>query len=193
MASRRRRSSTFHSGSAEGMRFQKRAPAKLSGQNRCHSTGAGRRHSHKWPDRFIGRQILIGIELHCDATPLIALSMSILRITARGSRTAQHSPAAPHRHALRQRDFGRHHKSQFHNRTLRIRPLGIEKDSPSTESLSKSRHGSSFELNCQRQVHFETLRAAPLNKVFQTIGIGAHRISSSRSSLPHPALLEGGH
>jgi hypothetical protein len=96
-----------------------------------------------------------------------------------GSRGAQNPPTAPNRHVFSQSDFGRHGESQFHDRAFWERRLGVKENSTATQVLSKSGHSPSIEVNRQRQVHFETLRASAFKTMFQTIRICAHLPPSS--------------
>jgi hypothetical protein len=111
--------------------------------------------------------------LHGDPAPLTGL----------GGRRAQHPPPAPNRHVFPQSDLGGHGKAQFHDRALRERRLGVKENSTPTQVLNKSRHRPSLEVNRQRQMHFETLRASSFQTMFQTIIICAHH-----SPFPDPSL-----
>jgi hypothetical protein len=91
-------------------------------------------------------------------------------MTGLESRGAQYPPTAPNWHVFRQGDFGGHGESQFHDRPFRERRLGVKENSTATQVLRKSGHSPFIEVNRQRQVHFETLRAS----AFKTIGICAH-------------------
>jgi hypothetical protein len=115
--------------------------------------------------------------LHGDPASLTHMGMDVL-----GSRGAQNPPTTPNRHVFCQSDFGRHGKSQFHDRAFRERRLGVKENSTPTQVLSKAGHGPSIEVNRQRQVHFETLRASSFKTMFKTIRICAHR-----PSFPDPA------
>ena len=150
---------------------------QLSGQNRAGgcSGATGGRNSHEWNEGLIGGQVLVGIELHGDPASLTGL----------GSGGAQHPPATSNRHVFRQRDFRWHGKSQFHDRPFRERRLDVKENSAATQRLGKSGHSPSLEVNRQRQVHFETLRASSFYTTFKAIRICAHR-----SSLPDPALSD---
>jgi hypothetical protein len=66
---------------------------------------------------------------------------------------------------------------------LRERRLGVKENSTPTQVLNKSRHRPSLEVNRQRQMHFETLRASSFQTMFQTIIICAHH-----SPFPDPSL-----
>ncbi len=156
---------------------------KVSGQNRAGSCpgGTGSRNSHELSDGLIGGQVLVGIELHRVPVSLAGLG---------NDRGAQHPPTTPHRHAFRQRDFRWHGKSQFHDRPFGERRLGVKENSTTTQRLRKTRHSPSLEMNRQRQVHFETLRAASFYTMFKTMRVCAHpssfpiqlfRIQRSRS------------
>jgi len=101
-------------------------------------------------DGLVGGQVLIGIELHGDPGSLTSLGMT-------GG--AQHPPTTPNRHVFPQSDFRGHGKSQFHDRPFRERRLGVKENSTAAQVLSKSGHSPSLEVNRQRQVQFETLRA----------------------------------
>jgi hypothetical protein len=127
-------------------------------------------------DWFGGGQILVGVELHGNATALTGLRMTCVR-----SRRAQHSTTAAHRHAFRQGDFRWHGESQFDDRALRERCLGVKKYSTAAQVLNETGHRPPFEVNGQRLMCFETLSAP----AFETIGTFAHRcilLAASRSS-----------
>ena len=98
-----------------------------------------------------------------------------------GRGSAQDSSTTPNRHVFPQSDFGRHGEGQFHDRAFRERRLGVKENSAASQILSKSGHSPSVEVNRQRQVHFETLRAPAFQTMFNTIGICVHR-----PSLPDP-------
>jgi hypothetical protein len=102
-----------------------------------------------------------------------------------GRGSAQHPPTAPNRHVFPQGDFGGHGKSQFHDRPFRERRLGVKENSPASQVLSESVHRPSLEVNRQRQVHFETLRAPSLKTMFQTM-LKTISICAHRPSLPDP-------
>jgi len=110
-------------------------------------------------------------------------------MTALGSRGAQHPPTTPDRHAFPQGDLGWHGKGQFHDRPFRQHGIGIKENSTPAQVLSKSGHSPSIEVNRQRQVHFETLRASPFQTTFQTM-FQTIRICAHRSSFPDPTLSD---
>jgi len=99
-----------------------------------------------------------------------------------GRGSAQDSATTPNRHVFSQSDFGRHRESQFHDRAFRERRLGVKENSAASQILSKSGHRPSIEVNRQRQVHFETLRAPAFQTMFKAIRICVH--------LP-PSILPG--
>jgi hypothetical protein len=73
--------------------------------------------------------------LHGDPGSLIGFSMTELKriglrrtglgLTRLGSGRTQDPPTTSHRHVFRQGDFGWHDESQFHDRPLRERGLGV--------------------------------------------------------------------
>src|SRR5450759_1678558 len=150
---------------------------KASARSRAgtRSGGAGGRNSHELRDWLVGGQVLVGIELHGDSASLTGL----------GSQGAQHPPTAPNRHVFPQGDFRWHGKSQFHDRPFRERRLGVEENSTATQVLGKTGRSPSIEVNRQRQVHFETLRAS----AFKTIRICAHCSSFPDLALSDPWTL----
>jgi hypothetical protein len=93
----------------------------------------------------------------------------------------QNPSTTPHRHVFPQSDFGRHGERQFHDRAFRERRLGVKENSTATQILSKSGRSPFPEVNRQRQIHFETLRASSFQTMFKTIRICVHR-----RSLPDP-------
>jgi hypothetical protein len=88
---------------------------------------------------------------------------------------AQHPPTTPNRHVFPQSDFRGHGKSQFHHRPFRERRLGVKENSTAAQVLSKPGHRPSLEVNRQREVQFETLRASAFQIMFQTIRICVHK------------------
>jgi hypothetical protein len=113
------------------------------------------------------------------------VSLTHERMINRGRGSPQHPPTAPNRHVFSQRDFGRHGKSQFHDRPFRERGLGVKENSTASQILSKSGHRPSIEMNRQWQVHFETLRASSFQTTFKTM-FKTIRICVHRPSLPDP-------
>ena len=144
------------------------------------SRGTRGRNSHEVSVRLVRGQVLVGLELHRDPAFL-----THMRMIGLGSRGPQHPPTAPNGHVLSQSDFRWHGEGQFHHRPFRERRLGVKENSPASQVLSKSVHRPSFEVNCQRQVHFETLCAPSLKPMFQTM-LNAIRIYTHRPSLPDP-------
>ncbi len=138
------------------------------------------RNSHEVSVRLVRGQVLVGIKLHRDPA-----SLTHMRMIGLGRGSAQHPPTAPNRHVFPQGDFGGHGKSQFHDRPFRERRLGVKENSPASQVLSESVHRPSLEVNRQRQVHFETLRAPSLKTMFQTM-LKTISICAHRPSLPDP-------
>ena len=133
------------------------------------------RNSHEVCGWNARGQVLIGIELHGEPVSLIPV-----RTTGLG-RSPQNPPTTPNRHVFPQGDFGGHCESQFHDRAFRKSRLRVKENSAASQILSKSGHSPSVEVNRQRQVHFETLRAPAFQTMFNAIRICVHR-----PSLPDP-------
>jgi hypothetical protein len=108
-----------------------------------------------------------------------------MRTIVLGRGGAQHPPATSNWHVFPQSDFRWHGEGQFHDRPFRERRLGVKENSTASQVLSKSRHSPSLEVNRQRKVHFETLRAPSLKTMIQTM-LNTIRICAHRPSLPDP-------
>ena len=100
--------------------------------------------------------------------------------------------AAAHPHILGQRDFGRHHESQFDRIAFRHLEIGVEERSTSAQVLGEAAALAlgSCQPNSDRELKVEALRRAALKVNL----IGAHDFSDTRRSnigLLHRGDIEG--
>ena len=147
----------------EGGSIQVRQETAISARKWARSASGGTRgrDAHELGDGFVGRQVLIGSELH-------GYSASLTSLRRRG---AYYPSSTANRHALCQGDFRWHGEGQFHNRPFRERRLGVKENSTAADVLRETVKAPFLKLDSQRQVYFKTLGTPPL----QSIEVGIHQ------------------